>query len=281
MKVLFVFVAFFSQQALAQVTQNVMSESQPQYEIGAGIITLNIPDYPGSDNNRVRAVPFPYYVYRGRYLRSDDEGTRARFLSSRRYETGLSFGFNFPVNSGDNPVRRNMPDLDALMAIGPRILFRFLNDQPNHRLNLTFGARAVFSTKFSFDNLLRAEGFSFVPRVSYWYRWRNSQTTLFSSFSVEFGTSKYTGFFYNVPARLATNDRPEYTAKAGLVETSLTAGIGQQINDNLFLFTGGSWRNLDLAANADSPLVAAKDNLGFILGVVWTFFESEEKVQPL
>ncbi len=275
------FLLVFGLPARGQVTQNVLSEAQPQYEVGMGVITLNIPDYPGSDNNKIRAVPFPYYVYRGRYLRSDDEGTRARVLSSKRYETGLSFGFNFPVKSGDNSVRENMPDLDALMAIGPRLLFRFLTDVPGHKLNFTFATRAVFSTKFSLNNMFRSEGMSFEPRFSYWYRWPKTQTTLFASLSAEFGSAKYGRFFYSVPFDQATTDRPQYSGKSGLIETSLVGGFGQQISDDFFLFTGVSWRNLNLASNRDSPLVAAEDNLGFLLGLVWTFYESKEKVEHL
>jgi hypothetical protein len=214
-------------------------------------------------------------------LRADDEGTRARLISSRRFETGLSFGFNFPVNSGDNQVRQNMPDLDALFSFGPRLLYRLLTESKNHKLNLSFATRAVFSTKLSFDNLLRSEGFAFEPRINYWYRWQDSQTTIFSSFGVEFGTSKYASFFYDVPTQFQAPNRQQYTAKAGLIESSFSLGLGQSLSPHVFLFAGGSIRNLDWAANRESPLVAQKNNLSFILGLVWTFLESEEKVQRL
>ena len=268
----------FQESLFAQVSQNFLTDSLPQYEIGAGLITLNVPDYPGSNNNRVRVVPFPYYVYRGKYLRSDDEGTRARLLSSKRYETGFSFGFNFPVNSGDNPSRQGMPDLDALISLGPRLLFRFLTDTPNHKLNFTLAARAVFSTKFSFNNLFRAEGFSYEPRLNYWYRWQQSKVTFFSSLSFDFGSAKYGQFFYNVSPDYVTPARPYYSAKAGLTESSFALGFGQEVHKNFFAFCGSSIRNLDWAANKSSPLVETNNNLGFILGVVWTFYESPEKV---
>lgn len=267
--------------AHSQVSQNFLTDSLPQYEVGAGAIGLNIPDYPGSRNNRYRVVPFPYYIYRGKYFRSDDEGTRARLLSSKRYEPGLSFGFNFPVNSGDNSARQGMPDLDALFSFGPRIMFRFLTDIPNHRLNFTLAARAVFSSKVSFNNLFRSEGFIILPRLSYWHRWQNSKTTLFSSLSFDFGSAKYTGFFYNVTPQYTTPERPSYVSKSGLVETSLSLGAGQEISKRLFMFGGASWRNLDSSTNLDSPLLVSRSNFGVILGFVWTFFESEAKIQRI
>lgn len=264
-----------------QVSQNLLSESQPQWELGAGFITLNTPDYPGSNNNRLRVVPFPYYIYRGKYFRADDEGTRARLLSSKRHETGLSFGFNFPVNSGDNPSRQGMPNLDALISIGPRVLFRLFPGGSNHKLNFSFATRWVFSSKFSFSDLFRAQGLSFEPRLSYWYYWSEYRITFFTSFGCEFGTSRYTGFFYNVDPLYQTPERPTHTSKAGLIESSISGGLGKRINDKLFLFTGVSHRNLDWAANKNSPLVETKNNLGFIFGLVWTFLESEEEVVRL
>lgn len=266
---------------LAQVSQNVLAENQPQYELGMGLITLNLPDYPGSNNNRLRAIPFPYYIYRGEYLRSDDEGTRTRFITGKKYELGMSFGLNFPVRSTDNPGRTGMPDLDALVAFGPRLLIRLLTDNSRHKLNLIFAFRNVFSSKLSPNNLLRSEGHSFEPRISYWYQWPNTKTTLFSSFDVEFGSAKYNRFFYNVTPDFATSSRPTYTAQAGVVQTALSLGFGQQLSPKVFMFAGSSWRNLNWAANNNSPLVESRDNLGFLVGLIWAFFESEDKVKRL
>ncbi len=266
----------------AQVSQNFLSNNLPPvYEIGMGAIGLNVPDYPGSSNNRFRVVPFPFYIYRGEYFRSDDEGTRARLLSSKFHEVGMSFGFNFPVNSGDSPARRGMPDLDALMEFGPRILFRFLNSVPNHRLNFSFATRAVFSSKFSFNNLLRHEGFTFEPQINYWYRWKKVKTTFYSSLSFDFGTAQYNRYFFNVPVAFSTPSRTAYHSKSGLIESSFSLGFGKEINKEIFLFTGASWRNLDWAANQRSPLVETTNNFGVIMGFVWTFYMSDEKVKPL
>ncbi len=267
--------------SFGQVSQNLLDEEQPQWEAGVGVITLNIPDYPGSNNNRVRILPFPYYIYRGKYFRADDEGTRARLLSSKRHETGMSFGINFPVKSNDNPSRVGMPDLDALVSFGPRLLFRFLTDVPKHKLNLSFATRAVFSTKFSFNNLFKAEGLSFEPRVNYWYRFLDSGYTVFTTLGVEFGSAKYARYFYDVSPNYVTASRPRFDAHAGLIETSIAAGFGKELSRTLFLFAGASMRNLDWATNKDSPLVESRNNTGFLVGLVWTLIESDEKVVRL
>ena len=45
------------------------------------------------------------------------------------------------------------------------------------------------------------------------------------------------------------------------------------------MFSGTSWRNLGWAANKNSPLMETQNNIGFIFGLVWTFYESEETVK--
>lgn len=259
-----------------QTSQNFLTDRLPQWELGMGAIGLNLPDYPGSTNKRYRGAAFPYFIYRGDVVRADDEGTRARLISSKYHELGLSFGFNFPVNSNDNPSRVGMPDLDALISLGPRLLFRLIAEPKSQQLNFTLAARGVYSTKFSFNNMFRSEGYVFEPHISYWYRWAESKTTLFSAFSVEFGTAKYNAFFYNVSPSQITPNRPPYQSRSGLVETSTSLGLSQKVLQNVFGFTAISWRNLDLAVNRDSPLVETTDNVGVILGLIWTFYESEE-----
>lgn len=262
----------------AQVSQNFLKKSQPVFEVGAGSIALNTPNYPGAKNNQLRVVPFPYLIYRGRFLRSDDEGTRARLLSSKVYETGISFGFNFPIKSVDNPSRQGMPDLDTLIALGPRFLVRLISDNPRHRLNASIAVRGVFSTNFG--SRFRAEGLAFEPALSFWHRFKNSQTTLFSTLAFDFGSAKRNRFLYDVAPAYVTPNRAAYLAKAGLTETSLSLGFGQNfIKNRVFVFGAASWRNFNWTPNIDSPLIESRDNLSLIFGMVWTFYESKERVK--
>ncbi len=269
-------VIWSSPAAYSQVSQNFLKEEQPQYELGAGFIMLNVPDYSGSSNNRFRFVPFPYYIYRGKYLRADDEGTRARLLTSKYHETGLSFSFNFPVRSGNNPARFGMPDLDSLVGLGPRLLFRLLANESHQRLNLTFSTRAMFSVDA--DLHLRARGVSLQPGLNYWRKFKDTDLTFFSGLNFEFGSAENNQFFYQVDPVFVNPDRPPFHAQAGLVESSLSMGFGYNIVNNVFIFSSGSWRNLDLAKNRESPLVASRDNLAVVFGLVWTFYESQAKV---
>lgn len=260
------------------MSQNFLRETQPVYELGAGTIILNIPNYPGANNNQFRVVPFPYVIYRGKVLRADDEGTRARLLSSKHLETGLSFGFNFPIKSEQNSSRQGMPDLDALVSLGPRVLYRIVSAPSQHRLNLSVATKAVFSSNFK--SRFRSEGLSIEPSLNYWYQFPQWGTTLFSRLGFEFGSVKLNRFFYEVQSQYTTATRASYGANAGLIESSLSLGFGHSFYRNkLFLFSALSWRNLQWAKNRESPLVESRDNMGIILGLVWTFFESKETVR--
>ena len=261
----------------AQVSQNFLEESQPQYEVGVGAIGINIPDYPGSKRNQMRVIPFPWFIYRGDYLKIDDEGSRAPLFSSKYHETGLGFYFNFPVDSEDHTTRRGMPDLDFLVGFGPRFMLRIIPEHPSYRFNFFISAGGAYSTDFR--KSFRSRGIFIKSGFNYWYQWPGKKTTFFSGLNFEFGSVELNRYFYEVSPVDANTERPVYRAKPGLVESSLYGGIGINVVKNLFVFSSLSWRNLDLSENKVSPLVETTNNFGFIIGVVWTFFESEKKNQ--
>ena len=277
----FIFFCFFGllvfhPKADAQVSQNSFEDFQPRYEYGVGAIGLNIPDYPGSKRNQMRVVPFPWFIYRGDYMRTDDEGTRARFFSSEHYETGLGLYFNFPVNSNDHTTRRGMPNLDYLIGLGPRFMLRILPKRMSHRFNFVVSVGGVYSTNFK--TRFQSQGIFIKSGFNYWYYWKETKTTIFSGLNFEFGSVELNRYFYEVKPHEVTTNRPLYRAKPGLVETSLSVGFGRNIARNLLFFAGGFWRNLDLSENRQSPLIETNNNAGFLLGMVWTFLESEQKV---
>src|SRR4051812_7549245 len=66
---------------------------KPLWELGLGGGGTYTPDYPGSDQNHLWAIPFPYAIYRGEFLHSDRRGgTRARLVKSAGYEINFSGG---------------------------------------------------------------------------------------------------------------------------------------------------------------------------------------------
>ena len=275
---LFTVLILSSQQSQAQMSQHFLENLQPRYEIGVGAIGLNTPDYPGSQQNKIRVIPFPWIIYRGKVVRLDDEGNRAKLTSSSRYEIGVQPSFSFPVKSDQNSIRQGLPDLDYIVGLGPRLLLRFLPHHSSHRLNFSIATIGHHATNFK--TRFRFQGLSINSALSHWYSW-NENLTLFSRVKLQFGSTQHNRYFYEVRPHEATPKRPAYEAKPGLVTSSLSLGGGSKLFNNLFIFSSFSWRNLKLSANKKSPLLETTNNLSFVLGIIWTFWESKEMVPRL
>jgi hypothetical protein len=100
---------------------HAFAAEKPLWELGAGISALPLPDYRGSDQASVYAIPFPYLIYRGEFLKADRHGIRGTFFGTDRIELNLSLGASLPVNSDDNRARQGMPDLEPTVELGPSL----------------------------------------------------------------------------------------------------------------------------------------------------------------
>ncbi len=271
---------FLSTQSVhAQMSRNFNSDTQPRYELGMGTIGLHLPDYPGANQSQWRLIPFPWFVYRGDHLKRDDEGSRWQLWHSKHHELSLAPYFHFPVESTKDSPRHGMPDLDYLIGVGPRMLSRLIPNHHLHRLNFVTSLVGVSSTDF--HRRFQTQGLDFQTSLDYWYLWPHTDTTLFSSFSLRFGSRNLNRYFYEVRPIHATPQRPVYKARSGLVSSSLSLGIGNNFIDNIFVFMSGSWRNFEFASNKKSSLVKSSNNVGVVLGVIWTFWESHATVQRI
>ena len=92
------------------------------------------------------------------------------------------------------------------------------------------------------------------------------------------GSERLNEYFYDVDPQYETATRPKYSAKAGYIGTELGLGLSIPVNPQLRLFGGFDVEFYDGSANQDSPLF--KDEMGYSggLGLVYTFFESDERV---
>ncbi|HEX7515011.1 MAG TPA: MipA/OmpV family protein, partial [archaeon] len=48
-------------------------KERPLWELGIGLGLLQMPDYRGSDENRLYWFPYPYVVYRGDIFKVEDQ----------------------------------------------------------------------------------------------------------------------------------------------------------------------------------------------------------------
>ncbi|OIP93182.1 MAG: hypothetical protein AUK26_02590 [Syntrophaceae bacterium CG2_30_58_14] len=253
-------------------------EEKPLWELGAGLLLLQMPDYRGSDENRRYLLPYPYFVYRGDILRVERERISGRIFETDRLLLDISLNGNVPVNSSENPDRRGMADLDPTFEIGPSLNVTLLeNRQDHYKLKLTLPIRAAFSTDFS---SVRHEGWVFHPRLVF------EKADMIAGSGVNLGISAgpmfadrgYHRYYYAVDPPYATPTRRQYEAGGGYSGSTLTVGL----NKNIKPFIIGAFVSLDFlqgAAFEGSPLVKNKYAVMTGITVSWVFLKSSKMVE--
>jgi len=253
-------------------------EEKPLWELGAGLLLLQMPDYRGSDENRRYLLPYPYFVYRGDILRVERERISGRIFETDRLLLDISLNGNVPVNSSENPDRRGMADLDPTFEIGPSLNVTLLeNRQDHYKLKLTLPIRAAFSTDFS---SVRHEGWVFHPRLVF------EKADMIAGSGVNLGISAgpmfadrgYHRYFYAVDPPYATPARRSYEAGGGYSGSTLTVGL----NKNIKPFIISAFVSLDFLQGATfegSPLVKNKYAVMTGITVSWVFLTSSRMVE--
>ena len=249
---------------------------QPLWEIGLVGSGATVPDYPGSDRTRGRALVLPYGIYRGRTVRADGGGLRGRYRFTPDTELDLSFGGALPADSSGNPAREGMPDLDLLLEIGPRLTLTFARPAPDAAVSLVLPLRAVFSTDFSG---IESQGFIATPELVYSQRrWLQSPWRMRVAVGPVYATEPLMDYFYGVAPTFARAGRPAYEARAGYLESRFTLAVSRELTERFTLFLFARANSLHGAANEDSPLLQQRSNAYGGFGLAWTFRRSDETV---
>ena len=250
---------------------------KPLWELGAGLAFMQMPDYRGSDQNRLYVLPYPYFIYRGDVLKVDRERISGRLFKTDRLVLDFSFFGQAPVKSSDNDARRGMRDLDPTFEAGPSLNITLLDDrQADYKLNLPLPIRAGFSTDFY---SLRHEGWIFSPRLVFEKNdfIPGTGVNLGISLGPIFADSVYNGYYYSVDPIYATDSRPAYSASGGYSGSALTLGMNKtykQLVFNVFV----SIDFLHGAVIEDSPLVKTRTSILSGFTISWIFRESATRV---
>ena len=277
-----VFICFGFAQAFAESNEeNTPDDRKPLWEVGIGGFTGWLPDYPAAGENTVRVFAAPIPIYRGKIWRVGGEENRSaisgRFINRDRFEFDVSLSAAFPVDSGNNDARRDMPDLDYLFGIGPQLRFKLINEPGHRKLNLNLQARAVYSTDFSSVN---SQGYVFSPELSYS---RENVTSLdlkvFTSAGPIFATEDLMDYLYAVGPEFVMATRPAYDADAGYLGSSITFGMSKRFNKRFRLLLGTRLGIHTGATNDDSPLFKDELNVSVFTAFFWSLFESEERAR--
>jgi outer membrane protein len=251
------------------------AEQFPLWEAGVGIGATTLPHYRGSDQSRTWVLPVPYGVYRGESLKVDDD-RRIRGLFGEGVELEFSLNGSPPAKSND--ARRDMPDLDATLEIGPSLniaLFRSGNGA--EKLELRLPVRTVIASDFSH---FRYVGWIFQPNLSLDFKnvLGNRGWNLGVQSSLIYTDRRYNQYFYAVDPIFATADRLAFDPGGGYAGTTLLAALSKRF-PNFWVGAFAKWDSVGGAVFADSPLIKARSNLSGGFAIAWILGTSTVRVE--
>ena len=253
-----------------------LADELPLWELGLGIGALHQPYYIGTKQNRTFAFPVPVPIYRGKVLKSDDEGMRAELLNNDRYKLDLSLDFNLAIDSDDVDLREGMPDVDSRLQIGPSLEINLAKGEHDQWL-LNLPLRA--SIGIGSDGLDES-GFTFAPNLTYFrdFDWGKNQWRAGMAIGPQFGTRDYQNLYYGVDQAFATDTRPAYQADSGYSGSRVLLSLRSNNKDRLWVWFV-RYENISGASFEDSPLVETNDGLsvGFVFSKY--LFKSKQTVR--
>lgn len=251
-------------------------EELPLWELGLGIGGLHQPYYVGTEQNRTFAFPVPVPIYRGRVIKSDDEGVRAELFNSENFKLEFSLDFNLAVDSDDVDLRNGMPDIDSRLQIGPSLEVKLAQNE-HSQWQLNFPIRA--SIGISGDGLDES-GVTFAPNVTYFrdFDWSGTPWRAGVALGPQFGSRDYQNLYYGVDQAFATDTREAYNADSGYSGSRLLMTLRSQNRERLWVWFV-RYENINGATFEDSPLVETNDGLS--VGLIFSkfLFKSKETVR--
>lgn len=247
---------------------------KPLWELGLGASGLRLPDYRGSGVSHNYLLPLPYVIYRGTWLRSDRDGTRAMLFDSPRVKLDVSFGAAAP-SRGDNPAREGMPDLPGNVEIGPSLNITL--DQ-EVRKRWTLDLRLPLRSAVTLESSPRYGGATFSPNLNFDLKDPTHGWNVGFLTGPLFANRRYHEQYYQVDAAYARPDRPAYQTRGGYAGWQTIASTSKRFGHTWF---GAFARleNLNGAVYADSPLVKRNSSLTVGFGVSWILATSDTMVE--
>lgn len=252
----------FSQQILAKETF---------WELGAGATVANTALYPGSDEDISFFIPFPFFRVKSDHFEVDD-GIRGFLFESAKYRFNVSAGFGVPVNSQNSDARNGMPDLDAVLQIGPSLEIVFSGGRRKpHEFRLELPVRAAVATDL---RSAKSVGVIFEPRLSYeTLRPFKSGWAYQIRGGLRYASNEYHAYYYDVPVEFSTPQRNEYQSNSGYSGAFIDLTGNWRHND--FIYFGFlSYQNLSGATYENSPLVEDTNVFSIGTGIIWIFSDS-------
>jgi MipA family protein len=253
-----------------------LAVEKPLWELGVGMSALHFPDYRGADESGFFALPFPFVVYRGTFLKADKDGIRGSFFDSDRVDLNVSLGASVPVSSDENRAREGMPDLQPTVELGPSLdLTLWRSQDRRYTLDLRLPARAAVTVMGGMDYV----GWEFSPRVVL----DVSDFAGIAGWNLGllagpiYGSQRSHDYFYSVAPQFANADRPAFDAEGGYAGSQFLVSMSKRY-PKYWLGAFVRWDSLNDAVFADSPLVRQEDYFAAGVAFAWVLKESSRMV---
>ena len=243
---------------------------------GGGLAPLYLPDYRGASQGRVYALPVPYFVYRGEFLKADRHGVRGVLFNTDRIDFNLSVGAALPVDSSRSPEREGMRSLRPTVELGPSLdvtLWRAMDRRVKVDLRLPVrGAVTVESHP-------RYTGVQVFPHLNVDVR----DVAGLAGWNLGvlggpvYTDRRYNEYYYSVGVADATPARPAYDARAGYGGAQFIVALSRRFPR---FWVGGYLRHDTLrgAVYESSPLVGSRSYTAGGIGLSWIFGVSSRRV---
>ena len=252
------------------------ADEKPLWEAGAGLGVLSLPDYRGSDESRVYALPFPYLIYRGDFFKADRDGARVQFLDTDRIRFEVAVSASQPVRSSNNQARQGMPDLKGSFEAGPA-LDVILARSEDRRIRFDF--RLPVSTGVTLGGGFKGIGWQASPRLNLDIGDVAGVAGLNLGLATGpiFNSRKRDAYFYDVDSEYVRPGRPAYRSDGGYAGAQVLAALSKRFGR---YWVGGFVRadTLQGATFADSPLVRRRSYVAGGFGVSYVFDQSRQMV---
>lgn len=242
------------------------------WEVGAAGFAISRPAYPGSDTYVSKGLVVPYFLYRGEHFRVERGGTGYRAVKTPRFEFDIGFSGALGASSDKVAARRGMETLGTMIEFGPRLNWYLTDPEQNGRWRFELPLRAVFDISNSF----KRRGYAVEPELKYDRR-ANGGWRYTVGVSSVFGSDQLADTFYRVRPDQALPDRPVYDAKSGLVAWRVFTSVSHQLDNDWRWFANLRLDSVVGAANEQSSLVKRKTAPSVVLGLSYTWKQSERK----
>jgi outer membrane scaffolding protein for murein synthesis (MipA/OmpV family) len=252
------------------------AETVPQWELGAGVVGLLMPDYRGSDEDRLYLLPVPYVIYRLEWIKADRTGIRSKLLNWEQAEINLSLSATPPVRSKNNRAREGMSDLKPMVELGPTLdIHLWRGGGRRFKLDVRTPVRAAFTV----ESHPRDAGVNLSPSLNFDVDGIGGRPWQLGMLAGPiFATRRQHRYYYGVSESDARPDRPAFDAHGGYAGMQFLVALSRRFEKAWF----GAYARYDTLRGAvfeDSPLVRRRYYVSAGFAVAWIPLQSSRMVE--